>query len=68
MTMHSWVFRNRSRLRWIYGPTPEPSSELSEAELEALQEGRPTYAGATAGRVERDEDEVVLHPMPRRAG
>ena len=62
MTMHSWVFRNRSRLRWIYGPAPE----LSEGELAALQEARPKFA--TAGRVERVEGEVVLHPMPRRAG
>lgn len=56
MNMHSWVFRNRCRLSWVYRPAPpEPVQAVSPA-----PEG--------AGLVERISDEVILRPVPRQAG
>lgn len=56
MNMHSWVFRNRCRLSWVYRPAPpEPEPAI-----------RPVPEGV--GLVERVSDEVILHPAPRQAG
>jgi len=63
MTMHSWVFRNRSRLRWIYGPAPQEARHGTVPVPAAV----PQPLSPQAGRVEREPADAVLHPMPRRA-
>ena len=63
MTMHSWVFRNRSRLRWIYGPPPQEARRGRAPLCAPAAEPLPPQAG----RVEREPADAVLHPMPRRA-
>ena len=74
--MHSWVYRNRSRLKLIYGsapppplPAPEPLPALPAPELEAALEAEPFDAPLPtqdAGRVVRRTRYVLLHPMPPR--
>lgn len=59
-SMHSWVFRNRARLRLIYGPA-------------SLQDPPAPGRGARAiprqaGRVLRRARYVLLMPMPPLAG
>ncbi|MCP3916112.1 MAG: hypothetical protein GY711_11190 [bacterium] len=56
--MHSWVFRNRARLRALYGVRDEPRPAPA----------MPTPPGApAAGTIIRSPDGVVLTPMRRRA-
>ena len=76
--MHSWVYRNRSRLKLIYGsapaplpplPAPAPLPALSAPEPEAAQEPAPHDAplpDEDSGRVVRRASYVLLHPMPPR--
>ena len=62
--MHAWVFRNRARLRLIYGPAPAPLP------LPALPAAAPAGlrppVPKDAGTVQRRARYVVLKPMPRR--
>ena len=62
--MHSWVFRNRARLRLIYGcaplDPPSPPALPQAAPLPAL----PAPLPEGAGEVERDGEVVILRPMP----
>ena len=74
MYVHSWIFRNRARLRLIYGtPTPAvslPSEEVRPEHLpigvEARVEG-PLPPPSAAGTVQERARDVILTPMPRRA-
>jgi hypothetical protein len=78
--MHAWVFRNRARLRLIYGAAPPPALPAPEPELDLdldLDLGsdpdllRPEIEVSTtpsdAGLVLRRARYVVLRPMPRQA-
>ena len=67
--MHSWVYRNRARLKLIYGSAPPPPppalpsaeeapSEVVDEAWEVLPEG--------SGEVDRSGEGVTLRPMPRR--
>lgn len=76
--MHSWVYRNRTRLRLIYGssapalPPAMPPTLAPPAVEEAPALPTPPAAQAPptptgdAGRVVRGEQGVLLHPMPPR--
>ncbi|MFT7677021.1 MAG: hypothetical protein ACI8QC_000998 [Planctomycetota bacterium] len=76
--MHSWIFRNRDRLRLVYGALRSPEELLvdhaTEPEpatlLPAPPGGAPQYActGGPLGTVERLDDDVLLNPMPRMIG
>jgi hypothetical protein len=60
--MHSWIFRNRARLRVIYGSPPiAPVAIEPPAPFVAPQQ-------KDAGQVLRRSRYVLLVPMPRRAG
>ncbi|MDA1266863.1 MAG: hypothetical protein O2816_17420 [Planctomycetota bacterium] len=67
--MHSWVYRNRARLKLIYGstplpPIPEPSPALPAAGKGAVETWELLPEGS--GEVERAGQDVTLRPMPRR--
>lgn len=59
--MHSWIYRNRVRLRAIYGPAPALLAYKEESEAPA-----PDTCHEDAGKVIREDGEFVVHPMPRR--
>ena len=58
MNVHSWIFRNRARLRLIYG-TPKL------ARLKQPESGSQTYA--SPGTVQRRARYVLLHPMGQQS-
>ena len=72
--MHSWVYRNHSRLRLIYGSSPQPQPQPPVPELApaipgpALEAAGPRSPArpAGSGRVVRGAQGVLLHPMPSR--
>ena len=57
--MHSWVFRNRARLRLVFGHLRPHALPAPPAVLPTLREGE--------GEVVRRKHYVRLRPMPRRA-
>ena len=60
--MHSWVFRNRARLRLVYGghrPQPLPLPALTAPLQQRLQ--------GTEGRILRRKHYVLLMPVRRRS-
>ena len=62
--MHAWVFRNRARLRLIYGPALAPCPPPA---LPSAAPNVPDVAASTdAGTVQRRARYVVIKPMPRR--
>lgn len=65
--MHAWVFRNRHRLRLIYGPSeptfPPPRPGGPDGDSKSDRRG-----GERSGRVLRLAKDVELVPMPRRVG
>jgi hypothetical protein len=76
--MHAWVFRNRARLRLIYGAAPPPALPAPEPELDLGRDPdllrpeidastTPSDAPSVAGLVLRRARYVVLRPMPRQA-
>ena len=74
MHVHSWIFRNRARLRLIYGtPTPAVSQPSDEVLPEHLPQGveerveGPLAPPSAAGTVQERARDVVITPMPRRA-
>jgi len=65
--MHSWVFRNRVRLRAIYGPdAPGPLPFQMEEEPAPAPPPSATRA-RKAGLVERRSRYVILHPMRKKS-
>lgn len=65
--MHSWVFRNRARLRLIYGPN-EPGPTPFRKEEEPAPAPAPLPARVRqGGLVERRSRYVVLHPMRKKS-
>lgn len=71
-SMHSWVFRNRSRLKLIYGAAPEPVPALPAGKPEPVEpQGTLNFdpdADNAPGQVIRRKSYIVLQPMPRRRG
>ncbi len=58
--MHSWVFRNRARLRLVYGgPRPQPLTALAAPVLLPLR--------GAEGRILRRKHYVLLMPVRRRS-
>lgn len=73
--MHSWIYRNRDRLRLVYGALrspeellvdnsvePEPASPLPAPVGSPLASSR---SNGPLGTVERLEGDVLVTPMPR---
>ena len=60
--MHSWIFRNRDRLRLVYGSQrpQSPDGALAAQECPKVHPDQPQ-----AGSVEHSDGDVVLMPMPR---
>ena len=66
--MHSWIFRNRDRLRQVYG-SPEPVERpRDQAEDAAQQEPWQVPDAMPCGSVERRDEDVLVVPMPRVLG
>lgn len=73
--MHSWIYRNRDRLRLVYGALRSPEELLEDHPVESesttlrtAPSGSPTpspRSNGPLGTVERLENDVLLTPMPR---
>jgi hypothetical protein len=67
--MLSWIFRNRRRLRVIYGAVPAPAlagPRFREADLRELLEEASEPSRPRPGELRRRKHHLVVRPMPRR--
>lgn len=69
--MLSWIFRNRRRLRVIYGTVPGPAlaGALFEEQIPpALPAAQVDSSRPAPGELRRRKQHVLVRPMPRRMG
>jgi len=67
--MLSWIFRNRRRLRVIYGTVPAPElagPRFRGSDAHGIPEAAPEPARPRPGELRRRKHHLLLRPMPRR--
>ena len=67
--MLSWIFRNRRRLRVIYGTVPAPAlvgARFEEQPAPALEAEALATSRPRPGELRRRKQHVLVRPMPRR--